>query len=790
MPVTPWKEAGTAAQVDQPGVAWTNLNDLLSGAAGTNTKGATTDMFHTWKLIQLIKAGSLSGTDKGTPFTSTGTGPSVASYGGSSDLWGNTLTEANVEASNFGIAIQVGRDDTGGSISDRIELTNFGFSIPSGSIPTGVEVQISYERYVVGGGIVGLNITKVEMRVHYNLATQISGEGTSMAAVIVRGIEPVERDKSYRFLAYDSDRNYVGDITKYVVNNPQFKQAINNLHGNMPLELAQNEQSKDVTVDGWVNETPEDIVTDEGEQILFDLAAAVGLGPGSTVEVNNEIDVIAYYGAMHAWVDETGEPIVTDDGEMIAFEDGYPLGRPVFTGYMSQWELYFGDGDNVQANLLSHSKELDNIMLETDDTLDVAHGSVGTSSIGIAGAGPTDYIEIAQQFTYQGSTGARGRMRFKAWPGLITSAPVTIKLYQSNNINALGTAIAEATSFVKADPNDYQGDTFVDFIFDPVTLTNLTEYIVVISSQTSKSGGSSTYPANFYKTTSGVAGGTLYYRGGADIPNWTDSGNDLWFEIYTLGGATTRTFNSQDPGAILRQIADFAALRGARVKWDASTIELTGTTVSLTLKTNTISEAIAAVLKTCPADWYYYYDYGTNMLHLHPRPTEPAHYYTKGRDVVKLKIKRTIEQLKNDVYFSGGGSLMIRKIDQTRINAWRRALVKESDSRVTVQSTAEILSEAIVDQWGEPLYSGEQTIVRVQDFRIEDVTVGELSGYIGFGALVDALNLQNVSVQYNSDHLAIVLDILTPATPKRIEDIKRNLEELAHEDDPTSPTIT
>jgi hypothetical protein len=107
-----------------------------------------------------------------------------------------------------------------------------------------------------------------------------------------------------------------------------------------------------------------------------------------------------------------------------------------------------------------------------------------------------------------------------------------------------------------------------------------------------------------------------------------------------------------------------------------------------------------------------------------------------------------------------------------------------------VQATGEILAQADIDQFGDALYSGDLQLVRVEDFRLEDVTVGELSGFISFGALVDALELQNMSLTYHPDYLDIVLDILTPPVPKRIEDIKRNLAELEHANDPTSPTIT
>ena len=793
--VTAWKKPGAVAQIPSGTYAWVDLPDLLSSDTDSATRGAYVGASnHTYKVMRLLKDGVLTGTDKGTP-TSSIDYTSPDSFGGSSDMWGNTLTVADVEDADFGFAIEYGQTPSGNSISSRINAQNFGFDLPSNATVVGIETRVSYNSFAGGGGTTGIELDELEMRVHFTYNPRAVTNGDSVAMAYVRGREPTERDKSFRFLIYDSDRNYVGEITKHVINEPSFKQALNTLHSNMQLSLAQNEQSTEPTVDTWVNETPEEIGTEGGEAILFDLAAAVGLGPGSNVEVNNEVDVRAYYGAFHEWVDEAGEPIVTDDGELIMFEDGYPLGRNIFTGYLSQWELLFGDGENIVANLLSHSKELDNIMLETEDVVAMEHGTrASTVSYGISGGGPTDLIRLAQVFRYTGATGARGRLRLWGWPGWGSDIPITVSVYAGTNPASPGALVTTMSGFIEADPDSFRANTFIDLYFDPATFTNGSDYIMFIDNDgPGKTGGNPTYPANFYTSSVNVSNGSLWYIGTVDIPSWTDSGTDLWFEIYTLGGATTRTFNSLDPSAILKQILDYAALRGARVSYDNTTIESTDTVVSITFKTNTIAEAIAAVLKTAPADWYYYYDYGENKLHFHPRPTEPAHYYTKGRDVVKLKIKRTIEKLINDVYFTGGGSptpLFIRKTDQGRINTWRRALAKLSDNRVTVQATGEVLSQAEIDQYGDALYSGDLMVVRVEDFRIEDVTVGELSGFISFGALVDALALQNMSLTYHPDYLDIVLDILTPAVPKRIEDIKRNLEQLEHANDPTSPTIT
>lgn len=789
--VTPWKEPRQAVQITTAAFYnWLNLPNILAGAAGSATGAyiAGADQY-SYKTIQLMKGGVQAGTDKGTPTTGAPYGE-VKTFGTSSDMWGNSLTVADVEDAGFGIAFEFGLSSTGTSKSYRVQATDFGFDLPSNATVVGVEFKLTWTTFPGGGGTAGASIDIVEVRVHYTFNPRVTAIGDSLAFAYASDIEREEQQKKFRYVVYDSDRNLVGEYLN-PRNEPTFKQNVNTLHSNMVVQLAQNELSTSTAVTEIYTEGDELLTTESDESIYADLAAALGIGPGTNVEVNNEIDVIAYYGEYIELITESGEVILTEDDELIMVQDGAPEGKTIFTGYISNWELEFGDSDALAANLLSHSKELDNIILETDDVIAQTHGTLGTGSYGIAGGGPTDLIRLAQTFRYTGTTGQQGRLRLRAWPGWSSDIPVSISIHQGTNLTTPGTQIAASNSFIEADPDNFRAATWIDFYFDPATFTNGSDYTVFIDTEYAKTGGNPTYPANFYTSSVAVANGALYYIGTIDIPSWTDSGTDLYMELYTLGGATTRTFNRVDPSNILKQVIDFARLRGARVSYDNESIENTNTAVSITFKSNTISECIDAVLKTAPADWYYYYDYGDNMIHLHARPTTPAHYYTRGRDVVKLKIKRTIEKLINEVIFSGGGNpaLTTRLTDQIKINDYRRALAKLSDNRVTVQSTAGLLSQALIDQYGLPLYSGSLTVIRVEDFRIEEVNVGELSGFINFGQMVDELALQNLGITYYPDRLEVDLNLLTPAVTKRIEDIKRNLALVEHVNDATSPTI-
>jgi hypothetical protein len=53
--------------------------------------------------VQLIKGGAISGNNKADTVTTYGTSDATITYGGDGDLWGLSLTAADVNASNFGV---------------------------------------------------------------------------------------------------------------------------------------------------------------------------------------------------------------------------------------------------------------------------------------------------------------------------------------------------------------------------------------------------------------------------------------------------------------------------------------------------------------------------------------------------------------------------------------------------------------------------------------------------------------------------------------------------------------
>lgn len=110
---------------------------------------------------KILLAGTASGNYKTNTLDTT---LRAGAYGGSTDLWGCTITAADVNNSGFGI----GYICNGSSPSHRLKATNFGFSIPTGATINGVLATI--ERQITGVGPFTNNVDYIKIVVYYTEA--------------------------------------------------------------------------------------------------------------------------------------------------------------------------------------------------------------------------------------------------------------------------------------------------------------------------------------------------------------------------------------------------------------------------------------------------------------------------------------------------------------------------------------------------------------------------------------------------------------------------------------------
>lgn len=713
--------------------------------------------------------------------TGTDTYP-FSNLGGASDKWGeSSITGAQVSNEKFGVAISTGEKD-GAVYTPRsyyLIVSGFGLNLPADAVIDGIEVDIDETVNPSGGGTQTLYLDTIRIRVTYTWAISITAEANSFGGIYTETPNRKPPYKKFRFKVYSEDGDYLGDWKDY--SEPKYKQDINNIIGSMPISFARNDLALDPQVANLLNEN-DTILTDENDSpFLIDIAPTTGLGAGTTLDTNNDVIVDAIYGQFEALLNEDDSPILNEDGSVFLVEDGYPLGRPIFRGYVPRWELPL-DGSGISSEIRSYSQDLVNILLETEDTPYIDNSTRSSGSYGINGGGPTDLTALYQTFTMAAEK-KLSKVRLYPYAGWYFDVAFTVTIKGGTPASPTGITYGSGSGIVNRNvPVPYYDVVFLS----PITLPAGTYYFDFTTPE-AKTGGNPTYPFNLLTSTAYAGGSLYYYNDDQGLVNVT--GADIAFILYEAGAETTVPFNSYDPSDILREVVDFANSRGARINYNSASIQNTNTTVSYTFRNQNIKQVIEKILELCPANWYYYYDFGTDTIYLKERSSTPDRWLRQGATVVGGKIIKTIEQVVNDVPFSGGGdpALYIRDT-RAPADGTRRGLKAISDNRVTSEDTAYILTGSEIDQLNQALYAGDVTITEDGTFYLEDVNVGEMYGFIGFGDLIDAIVVQGVSKDYSADKMPIALTYNVPRVNKRVEDIKRNLDTLETANNPVEPS--
>ena len=176
------KPAGTGADDAAVGATvWNNPGNITADDSSYADAG---DAFTDQTVISLVVEGSVSGDNKSTG-AALPTSETTTSFGGVSDLWGNTLTVAKVNASDFGVVVSI----TGlFGQTHYLKGTNFGFAIPAGATIDGVVFDVKW--YQDQGAFV-TNANFFQLTVYYTEAAggkgMVFNTGSTMKGLTLSG---------------------------------------------------------------------------------------------------------------------------------------------------------------------------------------------------------------------------------------------------------------------------------------------------------------------------------------------------------------------------------------------------------------------------------------------------------------------------------------------------------------------------------------------------------------------------------------------------------------------------
>lgn len=259
------------------------------------------------------------------------------------------------------------------------------------------------------------------------------------------------------------------------------------------------------------------------------------------------------------------------------------------------------------------------------------------------------------------------------------------------------------------------------------------------------------------------------------------NGSELSEGIIKDGLATTVTYSTTDHGTIIKNILD---QNTGKVDYAGSSVKTTGATITQTFKLNTFLEGIETVYDQSPAGWYWYGNPADNTVYYQQISTTAKHTFVLGKHIKELKLRKTIENLKNELYFIGGGTPPLYKKYNSTSSITRKGIERKTDRRYTLTTSTQNYATKLFDRYDEPIYTTSVTIPSTV-YEIEEIQLGDVVTFSNFGTFVDDLLLQIVNKNYTPTGVTLELGEVL----ERQRDIVANLEEaLQDEQSETIPT--
>lgn len=455
----------------------------------------------------------------------------------------------------------------------------------------------------------------------------VVGFEQSLGRLIVLTNYQALAQKDYEYRVFDHNWNFIG-IWRDVTSEFSYDQSINQNATELNVEVSRSPNNLAVSYTALLDNLGGTILDNNSTPILVPTETANAVGVGTDIDYNYNVQVLVFYGGYESLLDEFSDPILDNMGEQILVPYGFPNGKVVYSGYISDYTLNYGENVGVDVVVVPHATEMQHQVFKSGLNTTVTYGSL------------TDPVQMAQD------------------------------------------AMAQ-------------------------------------------------YVAN---------GGVIQYS------------------------------NSSMP--------------------------LTGEQAPYEFNLQTIREVIDKVVDLLPSGYYQYADPGDNIQYILEKSATPDHIFYYEQHIKVLKLRRSITQLVNQVYFVGGNiappdttevSLFKYYEDLTSIGTIRPGLERISDSRVTTDLGAQILAQNKINQFKDPRY---RTSVEISDgdFDIETIKLGQSVGFKNFGSFVDDLVLQIVTIHRRKHTVILDLDMNIPGEAKRIEEIKKALLSQDVSNIPSTPS--
>lgn len=573
-------------------------------------------------------------------------------------------------------------------------------------------------------------------------------------------VSPADVPKRYLHKVFN-DGVYLGNLPN-VTSAFGYSLDINSVGSSLNIECGISSDTAALPGSRLVTEAGEPITTEAGDYIYTD-------GQPPIIGAGNSVD-----------------PYLIQNGNVIEiWEYGYyhPNGKLVFSGIVNRISAGFGTSAENKINLLllSYGADLDDYIARGAPfsyTSDQSQGLNGLYTLITQDSKGAGWQRYGQTWTPGAGINNLGAIDV----GLNGNCDVTLTAYNGTN----GTEIGSVTKSINT-AGLYAVIRFAFASLLPVVSGQQYFFTLAVGA------GQQCY---VHYNANNYSGGTMYsstYSGGSGGGAYTQmAAYDLNFGTFYGLNTTTATYTSKDPSTeILAPIVDDYNLRGGRITYLTDSIEATGLSLTATFNTETILDALKKCLSLAPSGFHFYVDLGTGVLYFKDTPTTPTYTLIKGRHLNKLNLVMSIENVKNNLLFSGattaGTNLYAEYRDQESIGNYGQRLERKSDNRVSVQGTADAIGDSFIDENKDEYY---ETTVTVLDTTIDTSLFrpGDTVGLRGFGTFIDNLMLQIVRLEYTQSGVNLTLGTMPKRFSDEFEKIMRGLTAEQTVANPSAPS--
>lgn len=213
----------------------------------------------------------------------------------------------------------------------------------------------------------------------FHLEVVLSGtSGLTVSYTVVNPISEVEKKFAYK--VYDLDGNFIGQWDD-VVSDFTYSQEINSAGSSIDVVLARNSDTLQPDLENLLDQSDDEITTQNSLPINVILQLPDSVGPASNVVLNYDVDIYIYYGSYGQLATEDSNELTTEDGITLLGQQGTPDGSLIFQGYISKYTSKYGGDEKTTVTLSSYGAELDNYMIESAGSTTVAFNSYDPSVI-------------------------------------------------------------------------------------------------------------------------------------------------------------------------------------------------------------------------------------------------------------------------------------------------------------------------------------------------------------------------------------------------------------------------